>query len=377
MKKYNVKIDHFSQVIPDYVVSNAEVGDKIRLHKLANELGPVAYNQLELDERLRLAQERYPLAMDRFEINTMIRQRHHFGSNVSLVTKATEVLQKALAEANVPAIELDFIIVSTVTASWQTGCLKTPTVGSQVQEAVGAWNAWAYDMMAACSGWIYPLQQAAAFIHSGMAKRGAIINIEMWEAFLDYTNEKSSTLLGDAAAVTILSWSDEPGIYDLVCEGNRPGLGIGSDGITVGYAPKYYPEGDMFEPVTGPTVRSHKPQQEGCFALKGKAVYAAGIREMSRCTVLNQEACKALRGQDPDWYVYHQANGSMLNKIIEELSIPPEKHLYNLDRFANTAGATIPTVLAERWKEMKSGDLVSVVVFGGGVTGGRVLLRHA
>ena len=369
---YNVRVDHFSRVVPEYVVSNAEIFDRIRLSKLAAELGRESYLALSQDARQTMALEKYPLAMDNFEANTMIRQRHQFGRDVSICDKAAEVLRKGLQEASWDPKDLDFIIVSTVSNTYQNGSLKTPTIAGVIQEAVGAWNAWAYDMTAACSGWIYPVQQATAFIHSGMAKRGAVVNIEMVEYALDYTNEKSSPLLGDVATVTLMSWSEEPGIYGLVCQGNRQG--VPAHLTTWGTAPKAYPETEPFLPFSGPTIRSHIPKAPEPFALKGKAVYAEGIREMGQHTESNIRLTKDVFGSDPDWFVYHQANGSMLNKILTGLNIDAKKHLYNIDRFANTAGATIPSVLSEHWDNMKVGHTTSVAVFGGGITSGRVVL---
>ena len=96
---------------------------------------------------------------------------------------------------------------------------------------------------------------------------------------------------------------------------------------------------------------------------------------MTRHTVSNLEAAKDVSGREPDWFVYHQANGAMLMKIIGDLGIDPTKNLYNIDRFGNTIGATIPSVMSEAWPKVRSGDLVSAVAFGGGVTSGRLVFR--
>lgn len=374
MRPYNAKIDHFSMIVPSNCLTNREVFDKIGLYKLAQEIGRTAYEALPESDRVGVARVRYKLSPESFEAITMIRQRYLFGKEESLVKVSVDVLNQALREAGWEPESLDFIIFSSVSAG-PPNTQKIPTVGCRIQEAVGAWNAWAYDMMAACSGWVYPIQQATAFIHSGMAKRGAVVVSEMSEAGVDYFNEKSSPLIGDVATATLMSWSDEPGVWDVVCKANSPKTP--SDIITLGYPPKMKLEGvDQWLPVVDATTKPKYVEVSEPFALKGKTVFAEGIREMTKHTVQNLEVAKEVSGRTPDWFVYHQANGAMLMKIIGDLGIDPVRNLYNIDRFGNTIGATIPSVMAENWSDkVKPGDLVSAVAFGGGVTSGRLLFK--
>jgi len=111
------------------------------------------------------------------------------------------------------------------------------------------------------------------------------------------------------------------------------------------------------------------------FRLKGKSVYAGGVKEMTRHTVDNINFCKEFFNKEPDWFVYHQANGAMLEKILTNAEVSLEKNLYNIDRLANTIAATIPSVMADEWSKVKTGQIVSAVAFGGGITSGRVLFK--
>lgn len=358
MKSYNCKIDHVSMTLPPNLVKNKEFFERIALHKFSKSIGEEAFLQIPKENRLTEAQKVFPLSPTSFEAVTMIGQRYMYDADASLTDVSTEVLQKALKEAGWDAQELDFIIFSSTTNCYLNKSMKIPSTGCEIQEAVGAWNAWAYDMQAACSGWLYPIQQATAFIHSGMAKRGAVVVAEMVGGGLDYNNEKSSPLIGDIATVTLMSYSEDPCVFDVTCQANR-GPEIPSDIITLGWPP-YTNESELFSP----------------FGLKGKTVYSAGVKSMSQHTKENIEISNQNFGKEPEWFVYHQANGAMLMKILGDMQLDPTKNLYNIDRLANTIGGTIPSVLAENWNsKIKSGDLVSAIAFGGGVTSGRLLFK--
>lgn len=375
MKSYNCKIDHFSMILPPNLIKNKEFFERISLHKFAAAIGKDAFLQLPEEVRLLEAQKAFPLSPESFEEVTMIKQRYQYSAGTSLVDKSTEVLKKGLEEAGWDPLTLDFIIFSSVSDGYPNKTRKIPTVACKVQEEIGAWNAWAYDIKAACSGWVYPVQQATAFIHSGMAKRGAIVITEMSDAGLEYTNEKSSPLIGDVATVTLLSWSDEPGIFDIKCEANTGDPNINSDLITLGYHTNQKEDDSFFYPIKDATTTQKPELPHDPFRLKGKSVYASGIKEMSRHTKDNINSSNTLFGKEPDWFVYHQANGAMLMKILDDLHLDRSKNLYNVDKLANTIGATIPSVLADDWGKIKAGDVVSAVAFGGGITSGRLLFK--
>lgn len=371
MKSYNVKIDHFSMILPPNIVTNKELFERVAIHKLAAELGKESFLEIPEENRLKIAQEKFPLSAESFEKVTMIKQRYQYDVGTSVVDKSKEVLEKALNEAGWDPKSLDFIIFSSSSEDAAHKTMKIPTASCVIQEAVGAWNAWAYDMKAACSGWVYPVQQAVAFIQSGMAKRGAIVVTEMSDLDLDYTNEKTAPLIGDVATATLISWSDEPGIFDVKCEANTGEPGLSSDIITYGHRDPLH--NNDFYPLVDKTTRSQLLCEP--FRLKGKSVYAGGVKEMTRHTVDNIKTSKYLFGKEPDWFVYHQANGAMLQKILENAEVSLEKNLYNIDKLANTIAATIPSVMANDWIKVKKGEIVSAVAFGGGITSGRLLFK--
>ena len=375
MKSYNCKIDHFSMILPPNLVTNEMLFNRISLHKLAEKIGKDAFLQIHEDNRLSTAQTQFPLSPESFEAVTLIKQRYQYNAGDSIIDKSTDVLRKALLEAGWDPMDLDFVIFSSVSDGYPTKSQKIPTIACAVQERIGAYKAWAYDMKAACSGWVYPVQQATAFIHSGMAKKGAIIVVEMSDAGLEYTNERSCTLIGDVATATLLSFSEEPGIFDIKCEANTGDPNIKSDLITLGYQTNELHDESDFYPFKDVTTTSKPSLPHDPFKLKGKSVYAGGIKEMTRHTKSNLKSSDELFNKSPDWFVYHQANGAMLMKILMDLQLDPTKHFYNVDKLANTIGATIPSVLSEDWKRVQVGDIVSIVAFGGGITSGRLLVK--
>lgn len=375
MKSYNCKIDHFSMILPPNLVTNEMLFQRIALHKLADKIGKDAFLRISEGDRLSAAQTQFPLTPESFEAVTMIKQRYQYNASDSIIDKSTDVLRQALSEAGWDPLDLDFVIFSSVSDGYPNASQKIPTIACAVQERLGAYRAWAYDMKAACSGWVYPVQQATAFIHSGMAQRGAIIVTEMSDAGLEYTNEKSCPLIGDVATATLLSFSDEPGIFDIKCEANTGDPNIKSDLITLGYHNNQLPDETDFYPFVDNTTTPKPSTPHDPFRLKGKSVYAGGIKEMTRHTKSNLASSNVLFNKEPDWFVYHQANGAMLMKLLMDLQLDPTKHLYNVDVLANTIAATIPSVLAEDWKRVQVGDIVSIVAFGGGITSGRLLVK--
>ena len=184
-----------------------------------------------------------------------------------------------------------------------------------------------------------------------MAKKGAVICIDMPHngRCIDFSNEKTAPLTGEVSTATLFSYSEEPRIHEIKTYANKPD--IKSDLITVG----------LFD----------LPQLP--FSLNGKLVYKLGIQEMLRMTKENEAYTMEKFGKKPDYYVYHQANGAMLMRILEEAVIDPAKNLYNVDRLANTIGATIPSVLAEKWSSLQKGSFVSTIAFGAGATMGKLL----
>ena len=273
---------------------------------------------------------------------------------------STWSLESALENAGWSADELDLVIVSTSTKSASPGINSIPSVASQVQSAIGAWNASAYDMSAACSGWTYASSQAFAYMISGMAKKVAVICTETQERGLDYTNPTTSVLFGDVSATTLFEVSEKDNLLYTDIQGNTetddPNI------IRCQYANIWGDPGHT---------------RSASFGLDGKTVFKTGIKRMCKMTKDALESA-GLEKEEVQHYIFHQANGAMILHVGTRLGLDPSQVPINLDTFANTTSGTIPSVLhcSIESGRIKRGDKVMFISFGGGITAGAVLMEY-
>ena len=299
------------------------------------------------------------LRSDWIEENIGIRTRYYFDETESLVDASAKACEQALSQAGWRALDLDFVILCSISSHADKNGAAIPSSACLVQEQLGAYNAFAYDSLAACSGWVYGMAQGVAFIESKMAKRGAVICAEKQSVGLNYADHRSSVLIGDVATVTLLESSEQPQLGAIHLQAND--------------------EKKLSSIISLPYFRHDDDghYQHGHFALKGQAVFKEGIRTMM---ILTEQALQVneLSLEDVDWFVYHQANAAMLRMVGRKLGIPDEKNLMNIDRLGNTTAGTIPSVLAMYMADgtIKRGDTVCCVAFGGGLTAGSVVFTY-
>ena len=290
---------------------------------------------------------------------TGIRERRISADNEACSDLALAASKEALAMAGVDPKDLDGIIVGTI-----SGDMQFPATGTFVQDRLGAVNAAAFDLSAACCGFIYGLNMGHALIASGQMNRVLVLGAEVLTKFVDWSDRSTCVLFGDGAGAALL----EP------CP-----LG---EGILAMHMKS---DGALAELLCIPGGGSRHPLNPNTYAersqyikMKGDGVFKWAVRAMVDAThnVLEQAGCTL---GDVALIIPHQANIRIIEAVAERLEIPRERVVVNLDRYGNTSSATIPIAYDEvvREKKVKPGDLVLFTGFGGGFTWGSVLLKHA
>jgi 3-oxoacyl-[acyl-carrier-protein] synthase-3 len=282
---------------------------------------------------------------------TGIRERHIARENEFSSTLAVRAGLKALDIANLAPTELDLIICATSTPEY-----LLPSTASIIQDQIGATKAGAFDLLAACSGFIYGLNMGAQFIRSGSMKNVMVIGSETLSRFINWKDRTTCILFGDGAGAFVLQASDEPGgVISAVMHSD----GSGANLLTL-------PVGSRF-PATEESVRNNRHFIE----MDGKEVFRFATRVMVQAT---HEALKAAGWtlEDVQWVIPHQANLRIIDAAARGLKLPIEKFVINIDRYGNTSTASIPMAAVEAVENgsIKPGDRIVLVGFGGGLTWG-------
>ena len=283
---------------------------------------------------------------------TGIAQRHVAKENEFPSTMAVEASIKALKVANLRPTDLDLIICSTSTPEYifpATACL--------IQDQLGATKAGAFDLLAACSGFIYGLNMAAQSIRSGSIKSALVIGSETLSKFVNWKDRNTCILFGDGAGAFILQASDQPGgVLSAVMHSD----GSGGDLLSL-------PGGGSRYPATESTVHEGKHYIQ----MDGKEVFRFATRVMASAT---QEALDAagLTVEQVRWIVPHQANIRIIDAAARGLKLPMERFIVNIDRYGNTSTASIPIAMVEAVEkgQIQPGDKLVMVGFGAGLTWG-------
>lgn len=287
---------------------------------------------------------------------TGIKERHIAAPEQATSDLAYEAAIKALESAGMTADQLDLIIVATVTPD-----TFFPSTACILQEKLGAKKAAAFDLSAACSGFVYSLATATNFIKTGMYNNALIIGADCLSRITDYTDRNTCVLFGDGAGAVVIGEVPEGRgflSFDLGAEG--------SGGHLLNLA-----AGGSREPASSATIEDKKHY----IYMNGREVFKFAVRVMGSAT----EAVMAKAGktkEEIDLFVPHQANIRIIQSAMNRLDLPPEKCVINVDKYANTSAASIPLALVEAAEQgrMKEGDTVLMVGFGGGLTWGACVL---
>ncbi len=280
---------------------------------------------------------------------TGIRTRHVLSEGCDTGDLATLAAQRALQAAGVEPAEVDAVVAGTV-----SGDMAFPGVANLVQHRLGLRQIPAYDVAAACAGFVYALHQGAMPIQTGRARTVLVIGVDAMSKLLDWTDRNTCVLFGDGAGAVVLR--EVPAGYGLL------GLNLGSDGAGGDLLKVVPPEAD---PTGRPVIQ-----------MNGREVYKFAVRVQAHaCEAALAEA--GVSHEDIDWLVPHQANIRIIESAARWLGVPRERVYVNVDRYGNTSAASIPIALAEATAQglFQRGDHVVLVGFGGGLSWGAAVLR--
>lgn len=288
---------------------------------------------------------------------TGIRERHIAAEGENTSDLCLKAARNAIDMAGIKAEDIDLIVVATI-----TGDYPWPATACIVQNKLGAKQCGAYDISAACSGFIYALSNAVAQIESGAIKRALVIGAETLSRIVDYNDRNTCLLFGDAAGAVVLE------------------AGEGERGILSSHL---HSDGSYFEllgqPAFGTAVTPTEEiiRDRGYFlTMQGNEVFKVAVKMLAEVA---QEAVEAngMTVDDIDLLIPHQANIRILEATAKRMKLPSEKVYINVDRFGNTSAATIPLALdeANRAGKLKENDLLVLNAFGGGFTWAATCLR--
>lgn len=293
---------------------------------------------------------------------TGIRERRYSDlsrENEQNSSMAAAAAVSALEMAGKKPEDIDQIIVGTCTPE-----TLIPSTACWVQQKLGARNAWAMDLNAACTGFIYGLVVAGQFIRSGETRTALVIGTEVLHPYLNWGDRASCILFGDASGAAIVESVPEDQERRILSWYVHSDGRLGELLYIRAYHPEepLYPDGEM--------------KMAGKIIMNGRDIFKAAVRTLSECArqVLNKSGMTI---DDVDWFVPHQANLRILEAVAHRLGIPMEKVLINVDRFANSSAATVPTILDEAVRDgrIQKGQILLLDAFGAGLTYGAMLVR--
>ncbi|KXK48840.1 MAG: 3-oxoacyl-(acyl-carrier-protein) synthase III [Chlorobi bacterium OLB5] len=273
---------------------------------------------------------------------------------------AVEAIKMLLERRGITADELDMILVGTVTPD-----MLFPSTACIIQEKIGASKAWGFDVLAACSGFIFTLITGAQYIESGMCKKVLVVGSDKMSTITNFKDRNTCVLFGDGAGCVLLEPSEDPdyGIMDSI---------LRVDGKGGKYL--YMKGGGSLNPPSHETVENdwHYVFQDGKFvfkdAVKGMADVSVELMEKNN-----------LSSDDISYLVPHQANMRILTACADRMGLPQDKVMVNIHKYGNTTAATIPLCLSEYWAEgkIKKGDNLVLSSFGAGYTWGAIWVKWA
>ncbi len=334
---FAAKITGTGSAFPKTIVTNNDIAEKITKFGLET-------NDTWIRERTGICERRHSDLDNPDEHNSSL---------------GAAAARKALEMAEKTAADIDQIIYATCTPD-----TPLPSSACWLQHKIGADNAWAMDINAACSGFVYGLTTAEQFIRTGSMKTVLVVGAEVINSIINWEDRNVCILFGDGAGAAVV----EP------VAANSPhrilSSHLHSDGSLW----------DLFQIPAGGSTMEVTPDRYSKnlhkISMKGKEIFKVAVRTLAEFAV---RALKEnnMTTDDLDWFVPHQANIRIIEAVANRLEVPLEKVLINVNRYGNTSAATIPTVLDEAVRDgrIKAGDIVLMDAFGAGLTYGSILLR--
>jgi len=279
------------------------------------------------------------------------------GKNKGTSFLAINAAKNLLSKTNVDPKEIELVIVATATPDMQAA----PT-SVYVATQIGATNAFGYDLIAACSSFLYAISTASSYIESVKYKKVLVIGADMNSSMIDYSDRTTCIIFGDGAGAVLLEPNEEGlGIQDEYLRSD----GIGREFLQV-------PAGGSIEPATEQTIKDKKH-----FIFQdGRTVFKWAVSNMADVCLKILEQ-NNLTINDINWLTVHQANKRIIDATAKRLEFPTERVMTNIEKYGNTTSATIPLLLSDYEKQLKKGDNIIMAAFGGGFTWGSIYLKWA
>ena len=275
------------------------------------------------------------------------------GTSYMAIKAAEDLLQKSNANPE----DIDMVIVATATPD-----LPVAATAAYVATSIGATNAFAYDLQAACSSFLYGMSTAASYIESGRYKRVLLIGADKMSSIIDYTDRATCIIFGDGAGAALFEPNNDGlGLQDEYLRSD----GIGRDFLRI-------EAGGSMMPTTADTVKNkkHFVYQEG------KTVFKYAVSNMADVSA-KMLTRNNLTEKDIQWLVAHQANKRIIEATANRVGVGSDKVMMNIHKYGNTTSATLPLLLADYENQLKKGDNLIFAAFGGGFTWGAIYLKWA
>jgi 3-oxoacyl-[acyl-carrier-protein] synthase-3 len=288
---------------------------------------------------------------------TGIRERRVAAPHETTATLGAVAARRAIAVAGLEPDDIDLIVVATLTPDY-----PMPATAVLVKEAIGNRGAAAYDVAAACSGFVYGYATADAFVRSGMARHVLVVGAELLTRFVDFSDRTTCILFGDGAGAVVLSASDEAG-------GGLAGVELTTD--PDGAYMIWLPSGGSRSPASLETAR----RGEHFIRMEGRETYRYATKTLAASALAAIEKA-GWQPSDVDLFVPHQANIRIIEAVAKGLGLPMERMVVNIDRYGNTSAASVAIALDEavRMGRIEPGDRLVLFAFGAGFTSGAVAL---
>jgi 3-oxoacyl-[acyl-carrier-protein] synthase-3 len=270
---------------------------------------------------------------------------------------AIKAAQDLIAKSNIDPLEIDLVLMATATAD-----MPVAATGAHVASSIGATNAFAYDLQAACSSFLFGMSTAAAYIQSGRYKKVLLIGADKMSSIVDYKDRSTCIIFGDGAGAVLFEPNyDGYGLQDEYLRSDS----VGRDFLKI-------PAGGSIMPTTIETVNDNKHN----IIQDGKTVFKYAVTNMADAseTILKRNN---LTNEDVKWLVPHQANKRIIDATAHRMNLEDAKVLMNIEKYGNTTSATLPLVLYDFEHLFKKGDTIIFAAFGGGFTWGSIYLTWA
>ena len=288
---------------------------------------------------------------------TGIRARHQAAPGENTSSLSVKAARRALEMAEISPADLDLIICATVTPD-----MPLPSTAAFIQHELGAKDCCAFDIAAACSGFLFGITTAEQFIKTGKSKRALVIGAEILSRYIDYQDRSTCVIFGDGAAAGVLGRATPPaGILAAELHTN----GRFADHLCI-------PAGGTIKPASVDTVQAG----EHYIKMRGNELFKIAVRNMEEVSRRVLAAAK-VRTDDLNLFIPHQANQRITDAVGERLKVEPGRVYSNISHVGNTSSASIPICLDEcvRSGRIQKGDLILMTAFGAGTTWGAVLMR--